>query len=121
MTHGPRRIDKDPIDSMSMLWGEHCGCPHLKRVVKTCRTKLHCFGHIHEGYGAQVVDRNQEDQLNLPQIASDNVIDTSGQTLETRQTLLINAASPSVEEDERKPWLVDIDLKRLMNSRGWRR
>jgi Icc-related predicted phosphoesterase len=29
----------------------HLGCLHLAERVKTVRPKVHCFGHIHAGYG----------------------------------------------------------------------
>ncbi|CAJ2512284.1 Uu.00g052990.m01.CDS01 [Anthostomella pinea] len=60
MTHGP------PLPPASFIahdsWqldlnskGVHFGCPKLFSAVQRVQPKLHCFGHIHEGYGAQSV------------------------------------------------------------------
>ncbi|KAI9872258.1 MAG: hypothetical protein M1830_001850, partial [Pleopsidium flavum] len=50
LTHGPpsRILDQT-------LRGENVGCENLLRAVKRCRPRLHCFGHIHEGWGAERV------------------------------------------------------------------
>ena len=46
ITHGPPRgiLDKT-------LEGDYVGCEELLRAVKRVNPKIHCFGHIHEGYG----------------------------------------------------------------------
>ncbi|KZF19839.1 hypothetical protein L228DRAFT_270617 [Xylona heveae TC161] len=50
MTHGP------PYGRMDATTrGENVGCPHLLRAVERCRPRLHVFGHIHEGWGAERV------------------------------------------------------------------
>ncbi|KAI9691715.1 MAG: hypothetical protein M1822_007787 [Bathelium mastoideum] len=61
MTHGPPKyiLDRPEDDSSA-------GCEHLRRAV--CRTKplMHCFGHIHNSYGAQRVawrSSTSEDEL----------------------------------------------------------
>ncbi len=37
--------------------GEHCGSPSLfSEVVERIKPKIHCFGHIHEGYGIKEYD-----------------------------------------------------------------
>ena len=53
VTHGP------PGGILDLNWkprleipGEHCGCDHLRRAVERCKPRLHCFGHIHEAWGA---------------------------------------------------------------------
>lgn len=47
MTHGPAQYILDrTTDSGSG------GCPHLRRALCRVKPKLHCFGHIHGGYGA---------------------------------------------------------------------
>lgn len=50
MTHGPpyKRGDKTPFGNV--------GCPHLLRAVTRAKPLVHCFGHIHEGWGAEVVE-----------------------------------------------------------------
>nr|POE56184.1 putative rhamnogalacturonate lyase c [Quercus suber] len=50
VTHGPpyRRLDQTNR-------GEFAGCPHTLRALMRSRPLIHCFGHIHEGWGAEVV------------------------------------------------------------------
>lgn len=51
VTHGPPRGVLD----RSWMTGEHVGSPELLAAVRRARPLLHCFGHIHEGWGAEVV------------------------------------------------------------------
>jgi len=38
-------------------WSGNQGSPSLyKEVVERIRPKVHCFGHIHEGYGFKLMD-----------------------------------------------------------------
>lgn len=46
ITHCPPYAIND-----SNINGEHCGCYDLLERVNQIKPKLHCFGHIHEGYG----------------------------------------------------------------------
>ena len=48
MTHGPPRGVLD----FSGMGGVHAGCRHLLDAVAGARPQIHCFGHIHEGWGA---------------------------------------------------------------------
>lgn len=50
MTHGPPRGMRDLTTR-----GVRAGCPHLLAAVSRARPLLHCFGHIHEGWGAERV------------------------------------------------------------------
>ncbi|KAK3067113.1 hypothetical protein LTR53_016213, partial [Teratosphaeriaceae sp. CCFEE 6253] len=50
ISHGP------PYQNLSQaVSGIDAGCPHLLRAVMRCRPLVHCFGHIHEGWGAEIV------------------------------------------------------------------
>ncbi|KAF2190592.1 hypothetical protein K469DRAFT_811524, partial [Zopfia rhizophila CBS 207.26] len=50
MTHGP------PLGRLDKTYrGEPVGCEHLLRAARRCKPRLHCFGHIHEGWGAERV------------------------------------------------------------------
>ena len=50
VTHGP------PLGIMDYtLSRERAGCPSLFAAVARARPRLHCFGHIHEGWGAKLV------------------------------------------------------------------
>ncbi|KAM3082305.1 hypothetical protein ACMFMG_004749 [Clarireedia jacksonii] len=49
MTHGPPYSILDQVD------GQNLGCPNLLRAISRVRPMMHCFGHIHEGHGANIV------------------------------------------------------------------
>ena len=50
VTHGP------PKGVMDYTYGrERAGCPDLFSAVAHARPRVHCFGHIHEGWGAKLV------------------------------------------------------------------
>ena len=48
ITHGPPQ----GILDLNYPRLENCGCEHLRRAVERCKPQLHCFGHIHEAWGA---------------------------------------------------------------------
>lgn len=50
MTHGP------PYKRGDITRSGNVGCPHLLRAVTRAKPLIHCFGHIHEGWGAEVVE-----------------------------------------------------------------
>lgn len=50
VTHGPPWQRLDPT-----VHGDSAGCPHLLRALMRARPKICCFGHIHEGWGAERV------------------------------------------------------------------
>lgn len=47
VTHGPPRGVLDFASN-----GGHAGCEHLFRAVERARPRIHCYGHIHEAWGA---------------------------------------------------------------------
>lgn len=49
VTHGP------PRGIMDYTPRGRAGCPYLFQAVARARPRLHCFGHIHEGWGARLV------------------------------------------------------------------
>ncbi|KAK3670318.1 hypothetical protein LTR78_009772 [Recurvomyces mirabilis] len=50
LTHGPPYGQGDQTDR-----GDYAGCPHLLLALMRSRPLLHCYGHIHEGWGAQKI------------------------------------------------------------------
>lgn len=48
ITHGPPYNKLDETNR-----GDLAGCPHLLRALIRSKPLLHCFGHIHEGWGAE--------------------------------------------------------------------
>ncbi|KAL8899798.1 MAG: hypothetical protein Q9192_001392 [Flavoplaca navasiana] len=124
LTHGP---PAGILDRTSR--GDDVGCEHLLRAVRRCRPRLHCFGHIHEGWGAQrnnwiqgnsaslPVDQQQmlKDRcayVNISQGGKDGPLEGSNKPLVFgEETLFINAAIMDVNyEPVNAPWLVDLDL-----------
>lgn len=49
MTHGP------PFSILDQADHQNLGCPNLLRAISRTRPLMHCFGHIHEGHGANLV------------------------------------------------------------------
>ena len=48
MTHGPPKYILDATPD-----GRSAGCEHSRRAIERVKPKLHCFWHVHGGYGAQ--------------------------------------------------------------------
>lgn len=129
MTHGPpqppslasQNGDSGPVYRLDLGGGhgdgkqKHLGCPRLWEAIARVRPKMHCFGHIHEGYGAQMATF----QCNTATIADVEAIERDGarhvSTMSPtaadgeRTTLLVNAAIMTHgEEENNKPWVVDM-------------
>ena len=70
ITHGPPKgvLDRT-VDGMDV------GCEHLLKAVRRCRPLVHCFGHIHESWGALVKDWDAGERPSLT--ASQNTTDGS--------------------------------------------
>ncbi|KAL8666423.1 MAG: hypothetical protein Q9202_001446 [Teloschistes flavicans] len=117
MTHGPPAGILDETQN-----GDEVGCEHLMHAVRRCRPRLHCFGHIHEGWGAQrtdwIKDRSailtfDPDQLIRDGCAAVDVSeDGGGEPLRFGQeTLFVNAAIMNVAyRPVNAPFRVDLDL-----------
>jgi len=56
ITHGPPKGFLD-----TTVRGDDVGCDHLRKAVRRCRPLVHCFGHIHEGWGAVLKSWGLED------------------------------------------------------------
>ncbi|KAL8689034.1 MAG: hypothetical protein Q9218_005201 [Villophora microphyllina] len=116
MTHGPPYGILDETKR-----GDDVGCEHLMRAIRRCRPRLHCFGHIHEGWGAQRTDWIKDRSEILP-FESDKLIrdgcanlDISHEAEEPltfgQETLFINAAIMNVaQRPMNAPFRVDLDL-----------
>ncbi|KAM0801491.1 40S ribosomal protein S8e [Usnea florida] len=122
LTHGP---PKDVLDETDK--GEKVGCDHLLRAVTRCKPRLHCFGHIHEGWGAGRIDWRTEalEQVKIakPRVFEDrcafvDVSKVGGKPLQWGQeTLFVNASIMDVRyRPTNAPWVVDIDLPMKQDS-----
>ncbi len=56
MTHGP------PKGILDWCPQGNVGCPNLLQAVRRAKPLMHCFGHIHEGYGVEAVDWKKKQQ-----------------------------------------------------------
>jgi Icc-related predicted phosphoesterase len=130
MTHGP------PMGVLDATYrGENVGCEHLLRAARRCRPRLHCFGHIHEGWGAQKVRWSNSEELDIKPgehvEEADAVLVDSEAAMEERaasvdisqgadtavefgkETLMVNASIMTIQyKPWNAPWLVDMDLDR---------
>jgi hypothetical protein len=109
MTHGPPK---------SIL--DHCpdgdvGCENLLGAVSRARPLLHCFGHVHEGYGAKIV--TWEDENSAVAGKHGNLLvnaypeSNHGTIRAGKETLMVNAAIMDHEyKPDNAPWLVSLDL-----------
>lgn len=131
MTHGPPMGILDDVRSAG-----HVGCEHLLRAARRCKPRMHCFGHIHEGWGAQKVQWTDGDELDVnpeqqikhavpisvdrqrmenERAAYVNISSDGDNTVEYgRETLMVNASIMSVRYNPLQgPWLVDMDLQKV--------
>ncbi|KAH8594614.1 ser/Thr protein phosphatase family protein-like protein [Bisporella sp. PMI_857] len=113
MTHGPPSTIFDETE-----FG-NAGCENLLRAVGRARPLLHCFGHIHESYGATVVAWTKEGK-----VANSKDTTPLGTPLNNaypaanqwpikfgRQTLMVNATiTDARNKPEHKPFIVDLNL-----------
>lgn len=128
MTHGPPYGIQDATTS-----GQHVGCEHLLRAARRCKPRMYCFGHIHEAWGAQRVEWEDGEEIDVSKekhvkkaesivtshekmsrerAATIDVSQSSDRPLEYgKETLMINASIMSIiYRPSQGPWLVDLDL-----------
>lgn len=135
ITHGPPRGILDNTHT-----GEQAGCPFLFEAVARHRPRMHCFGHIHEGWGAKLVtwretpsekpshlsDIDDEKTVSVEKLSSIRESDgqPSSKCFATRhcagdpnhlqrgsQTLFVNASTQGAEDIPlQPPWLVELEL-----------
>ncbi|CAI7621633.1 unnamed protein product [Penicillium glandicola] len=108
LTHGPPAgvLDQVPPDL-------NVGCEHLLRAVRRARPRLHLFGHIHEGWGAQRGVWDGEGGVGLEDVPTD-AEDIAGADRPLRvgeETLFVNGSIMTVAYEPRNaPWVVDLEL-----------
>lgn len=94
ITHGPPRGILDRTNSR-----ERAGCPDLFAAIAKCKPTLHCFGHIHEGWGAKKVAWRQtlvDEPSHLTDIDNDR-----SEVIEQLSTLRLGRYD-SAEDGDRK-------------------
>jgi hypothetical protein len=128
MTHGPPQHVLDRSAD-----GSSAGCEHLRRAIARVRPRMHCFGHVHKGHGAQRVWYDDDDKKKLDE-GDDRMVllpqewvgknqakrkgyatlppgSTEAFRTNRQETLMVNAAILDDEnKPENRPWLVELDL-----------
>jgi predicted phosphodiesterase len=113
ITHGPPLVTVTDYRLDLGRNGEHCGCSKLWAAIERTRPRLHCFGHIHEGYGSQVARWGQPDGVTIEDVSvtrCDAGHTCSAPSTTEGRTLLLNAAIMSHGGDNNKPWVVNVAL-----------
>ncbi|KAI9146735.1 Metallophosphoesterase domain-containing protein 1 [Paramyrothecium foliicola] len=87
---------------------QHLGCLWLWKAIERTRPKMHCFGHIHEGHGAQMVMFEDSANVTISDVKSVEKDGALHIRREEGTTLLVNAAIMRHGEESNKPWVVDI-------------
>ena len=114
LTHGPPNGILD-----STLDGTAVGCEHLRLALQRAKPKLHCFGHIHEGWGAEIwrwhKGGGKGSKVSVGdkgQLLTERSAYMDGRMLKPGQeTLCINAAILDMDHLPRNaPWVVDLAL-----------
>jgi len=117
LTHGPPHGILDRVH----YGNENAGCENLLRAATRVRPRLHVFGHIHEGYGAERLNwatkkssRIEQDPESVLENRSAyfNVSRDSMQPLRFgEETLFVNASVVNLTYNPiNAPWVIDIDL-----------
>lgn len=136
VTHGP---PKGVLDLTTR--SEKVGCEHLMRAVERCRPLLHCFGHIHEGWGSEIREWSHDTQdekgpqsnrgsggsalaasvggfveLSEGEKKNARYVDATG-IKHGSQTVFVNASIMDVQYVPcQKPWIVDVLLPAALES-----
>ncbi|TGO08136.1 hypothetical protein BTUL_0224g00090 [Botrytis tulipae] len=116
MTHGPPHTILDQVD------GSYKGCRNLLRAVSRVRPLMHCFGHIHEGNGANLVTWKPDGSVKDPSSATPMETEQVNEYPYTNewpiqsgiQTLMVNAAimmnTAKGMRPNYKPFVVSLNL-----------
>ncbi|KAK8176258.1 hypothetical protein BC567DRAFT_226661 [Phyllosticta citribraziliensis] len=122
MTHGPPQYILDQAED-----GRSSGCEHLRNAIIRAQPRLHCFGHIHAGYGAQRIrfDSDEEDGIfcypkefvgknQARRTGYSSLSPSSAEALKEsgrEQCLFVNAAIEWKDgEPVNAPWLVELQF-----------
>jgi hypothetical protein len=115
MTHGP------PAGCLDLIPGkqENAGCDSLLRAMQIARPKLHCFGHMHEGYGHMVQrwqpcspeSMEKPSEVTITKAGVDVAEETRRELHAGRDTLMVNAAiMDDSNQPSNAPWVVELEL-----------
>lgn len=117
MTHTPPLGHLDQTKK-----GSYLGCRSLQRAIARAKPRVHCFGHVHEAYGAEVVtwsgilpDYDDEKSVSGRNQLVPSHIDVSSTAQHPlqygKETLMINASVMDHDNQPvQAPWIVDLEL-----------
>lgn len=120
MTHTPPLGHLDQVKN-----GGYLGCRSLQRAIARAKPRLHCFGHIHEGNGAERItwsgllpDYDDEKSILHRQTfeaSAESYVDVSNTAQHPLQrgadTLMVNAAIMDHDNHPvQAPWVIDLEL-----------
>ena len=112
MTHGPPRGILDLIPSK----GEHAGCEALLRAMQRVRPLMHCFGHIHEGYGVEMKHWGGEGDgaaqtVVVSRVGTEQACREEHTLTKRSDTLMVNAAVMDAHNiPTHAQWVVELEL-----------
>ena len=122
MTHGP------PCGILDWCPQSNVGCPNLLRAIRRVKPLMHCFGHIHESNGIEVIDWKKDAAAEQRTLRKNEAIhryfeDDGNENPypepfvweggREEKTLAVNASIMTGDyKPENKPWLVSLDLPR---------
>ena len=119
MTHGP------PKGTLDWCPQGNVGCENILQAIRRVKPMMHCFGHIHESNGIEIIDWNKAVTEKLPTrkneavhryFEEDPTINLYPQPLVWKEghggrTLAVNAAiMTGANQPENAPWVVCLDL-----------
>lgn len=121
MTHGPPRgiLDWCPEGNV--------GCKNLFQAIRRVKPRMHCFGHIHEGNGVEIIDwkthaternsvrKNDAVHRHFEEDPTKNPYPElfMGKNLGRNRMLAVNGAiMTGRNKPENAPWLIGLDLPR---------
>ncbi|MCJ1418014.1 hypothetical protein MMC32_004359 [Xylographa parallela] len=119
MTHGP---PKGILDSCP---GGNVGCDSLLRAIRRVKPMMHCFGHIHECNGIEVIEWQKFAAGEAPRSEANLVNKCFGEVPNEnpyprpfawnpghgQRTLAVNASIMTVRyKPDNAPWLISLDL-----------
>ncbi|KAF2161655.1 hypothetical protein M409DRAFT_59036 [Zasmidium cellare ATCC 36951] len=110
MTHGP------PHGILDFGHGQNFGCESLLKAVARARPLMHCFGHIHEGYGAVVSSWDARDADEAVDVSIAKAGDSDATVQQNKlapghETLMVNAAiMDEKKQPSNAPWIIDLPI-----------
>lgn len=132
LTHGPPYSVLDQTRRGNL----HVGCKHLLRAAARSKPLLHCFGHIHEGWGAELntwkseVNNEKPEELENVFACRTHLLDDVRTKLDAmvnhvdcteitrgRETAFVNSSIMDVRyKPVQGPFVVDIMLDRATDA-----